>query len=127
MRRSASFEMNRPLSRRQLLAAGGAFALAGRMASAQTPVPTQRPPAHLRVAVRELPASWDPVGNTSLEHIWLSTLIFDPVARWNVDGDVLPALGLSWATTHYDRVLDITLRPDAFFDTGNVLTADDVR
>jgi peptide/nickel transport system substrate-binding protein len=54
-------------------------------------------------------------------------LLYDSVARWNVDGTILPALGLGWATTTYDRVLDITLRPDAFFQDGKPLTADDVR
>lgn len=117
------------LSRRQFLATGGAFALARALAGAQTPVatPRQRQRGNLRIAVGSLPASWDPLTVSSLEHIWLTTLLYDSVARWNLEGMILPALGLSWAYSAFDRVLDITLRPDAFFHTGKVLTPDDVR
>lgn len=93
---------------------------------AQTPVPTPRPPADLRLAVARLPGSWDPATQTSLEQTWLSTLVYDSAARWNAEGMILPSLGLSWSTTTYNRVLDITLRPDAFFQDGQNLTADDV-
>ena len=114
------------LSRRQVLAAGGALALTPWRLRAQTPVPKPRPPADLRLAVARLPASWDPVAQVSLEQTWLSTLIYDSVARWNAEGMILPSLGLGWSMTAYDRVLDITLRPDAFFQDGKNLTADDV-
>lgn len=74
-----------------------------------------------------MPTNWDPATQSLLEHIWLSTLLYDPVARWNSEGEIFPALGLHWAMSTFDRVLEITLRPDAFFLDGAQLTADDVR
>lgn len=104
-------------------------ALAGTGAAAQTPVatPRQRQRGNLRIAVGSLPPSWDPLKATSLEQVWLSTLLYDSVGRWNLAGDILPCLGLSWANSGFGRVLDVTLRPDAFFHDGAPLTPDDVR
>jgi len=117
------------LSRRHFLAAGGMLALARSLAGAQTPVavPARRQRGNLRIAVSSLPPSWDPLAVTTLEHIWLMTLLYDSVGRWNRDGAILPSLGLSWASSVFDRVLDVTLRPDAFFHEGQVLAPDDVR
>ncbi len=118
-------------SRRRLLGAGGALLLSNQSrshsAGAQTPVATPLPPARLRVAVSALPGSFDPAAAQTLEHIWLNTLVYDSLARWNVEGEVVPALGLNWSITAYDRIIDLSLRPDAFFFGGKPLTADDVR
>lgn len=118
-------------SRRQFFTAGGALLASGgshqRLARAQTPVATPLPPARLRVAVAALPESFDPAAANSLEHLWLNTLIYDSVARWNAEGSVFPALGLSWSTSTFGRVIDLSLRPDASFFGGKPLTADDVR
>jgi len=126
-RRSCDESMT--FSRRRLIGAAGAIALVGKGVRAQTPVPTpaRRQPADLRIAVRRMPTNWDPATQSLLEHIWLSTLLYDPVARWNAQGDIFPGLGLHWAASTFDRVLEITLRPDAFFLDGAQLTADDVR
>lgn len=117
------------LSRRQFLASGGMLALARSLARAQTPVgmPRRRARRNLRIAVGSIPTSWDPLHVTSLEHLWLTTLLYDSVGRWNLDGAILPALGLGWTNSAFDRVLDVTLRPDAFFHDGTLLTPDDVR
>jgi peptide/nickel transport system substrate-binding protein len=119
------------LSRRRLLGAGGALLLSNpsrrHVAGAQTPVATPLPPARLRVAVGDLPGSFDPVAARTLEHIWLSTLIYDSLARWNTEGEIVPALGLNWSITGYDRIIDLSIRPDAFFFGGKPLMADDVR
>lgn len=130
-------QMQTMLSRRRLLAAGGALAFARGVASAQTPEPALPPdsqtpemaqrPVSLSVAVGALPPSWDPAGATSLETQWLDSLLYDAIARWNANGDVFPALGLGWSITALDRVIEINLRPDAFFHDGERLTAQDVR
>lgn len=115
------------LSRRRLMATGGVFTLivGPRRTSAQTPVP--RRPASLRIAVRQLPENIDPTVSTSLEHIWLNTLTYDAPARWNAGGAIFPSLLISWSTTRRGRVLDLRVRPDAFFPDGRAVTADDLR
>jgi peptide/nickel transport system substrate-binding protein len=81
----------------------------------------------LRVAVRELPRSHDPAIGKLLDGIWLDTLACDAPFRWNADGDILPALALSWSYRAFDRIVDLVIRPDAFFADGSPVTAEDVR
>lgn len=113
------------LSRRHLLAAGAVALAAPTHARAQTPV--ARRAQTLRVAVRQLPASHDPAVAKGLDGVWLDTLAYDALFRWNAGGEMMPALALSWSRHGLDRIVDLVLRPDAFFPDATLLTAEDVR
>lgn len=127
--RTAHARRETTLSRRRLLASGGAFAMCAsqRRGWAQTPEPDPQRTTPLRVAVRQLPGHTDPATSMSLEHIWLDTLMFDAPARWNADGEIFPSVSISWSIGTWDRVIDLYARPDAFFPDGRAVVADDVR
>ena len=106
--------------------AGAAVAcLRGARVGAQTPV--AHVPQTLRVAVDRLPASHDPAVGKRLDEVWLDTLVYDALFRWNTAGEIVPALALTWARSGRDRVIDLVLRPDAAFPDGTHLTAHDVQ
>ena len=113
------------LSRRRFLAAGiGALAPPG-IVAAQTPR-TQRTRT-LRIAVRQLPDAHDPMIGKGMEGTWLDTLVYDALIRWNAEGAMMPSLALSWSRRAFDRIIELVLRPDAFFPDGRPLTAADAR
>jgi len=113
------------LSRRRLLAAGAGAVAYPVLAAAQTPrAPRSR---SLRIAVRDLPASHDPAISKGLDGTWLDTLVYDALFRWNADGVMMPSLALSWSRRDFDRLIELVLRPDAFFPDGTSVTAEDAR
>ena len=112
------------LSRRSLLAGVGGFGIA-RAAGAQTPeaspVPIRRI-RNVRVGMGTIPEIAVPAAATTMDGMWLSSLVYDAPLRWNAGGEVIPGL---FATTPDSRSTEIGLEPRAgvFFADGSRLAA----
>lgn len=112
------------LSRRQALigagAALGAFGLPN-LALAQ---PT--PGGVLRVGRADEPDLLDP-HNTSLAVSSMTMdLIFEPLARRDVDANIIPGLAESWEFTNENKTLVFNLKPGALFHDGTPMDAEAV-
>lgn len=111
------------LTRRSLLASIGGFGVAA-SASAQTPqaspTPLRRIPK-LRIGIGVQPAIAAPIDSTSMDGMWLSSLLCDSPLRWNVNGEVI---GGMFNFTADSRSTRIGLQPLAslFFSDGVQLT-----
>ncbi len=112
------------LSRRSLLTVLGGIGFT-RAAGAQTPeaspVPIRRIPK-LRVGVGSMPTVYDSSASTTMDGMWLSSLVYDAPLRWNEDGAVIPGL---FSTTFDSRSTGIGLqaRTNVFFADGSPLGA----
>lgn len=83
----------------------------------------------LRLAIREAPASLDPVdsgesGTISLPSI--SRLIFDTLVTLDARGQVQPALSPSWQVDPGNQRWQFSIRPGVTFHDGTALTSDTV-
>ena len=112
------------LTRRSLLSALGGAGIA-REALAQTPEATpgtlMRIPK-LRIGVAGDPDVSTPAGASSMDAMWLSSLVYDAPMRWNADGQVIPGL---FATTAASKSSTIQLRSrvGAMFSSGSPVTS----
>src|SRR5699024_9796785 len=76
----------------------------------------------LRIGVGSNPELVPAFSGTSMDAMWLSTLVFDAPMRWNADGVVIPGL---FSTTAASRSTVLNLRPriNAMFSDGSLVTA----
>ncbi len=111
-------------SRRSLLAAVGALGVT-KGVHAQTPVasPTAlgRIP-RLRIGMASAPDAISPAAATTMDSMWLSTLVYDAPIRWNADGVVMPGI---FSTTASSKSSEVQLQPrsNAWFSDGTAISA----
>lgn len=96
-----------------------------RAAMAQTPEASPRARIRipkLRIGMATSPELISPGMATSMDAMWLSSLVYDAPVRWNVDGVVVPGL---FSTTAASRTSLIRLQPrsGAMFSDGTIVTA----
>lgn len=112
------------LTRRSLLAGIGAAGVA-RAAAAQTPVASPAVETRiprLRIGLASAPDRIDPLSDTSMDAMWLSSLVYDAPMRWNAEGEVIPGV---FAATATSRSSSLTFRPrsDAYFSDFTPVTS----
>ncbi len=79
----------------------------------------------LTVALDGEPQQLDPYAHSNQNGIVVSRLVYEPLLRSDLDGNISP-----WLATEYkmvdDVTLSLTLRDDVYFQDGSKMTADDV-
>ena len=79
----------------------------------------------LIVALDGEPQQLDPYAHSNQNGIVVSRLVYEPLLRSDLDGNISP-----WLATEYkmidDVTLSLTLRDDVYFQDGSKMTADDV-
>src|SRR3954452_13441777 len=83
----------------------------------------------LRVAVREAPASLDPVDSAQFDAIPLysiSRLIFDTLVTLDARGQAQPGVSSSWHADPGDQRWQFSIRRGVSFDDGTAVTSDAV-
>ncbi len=92
-----------------------------------TPEPTNAPiqsgelPKTLDAAIR-----FDPATTTDADTLLLSSLLYDGLTRLDKDGNLQPALALSWTISEDQLDYVVTLRHDITFQNGTNFSADTV-
>lgn len=115
---------SRRLTRRSLMAALGVPSLA-RASAAQTPVASpeaMRRIPNLRIGVPSVPEVAMPDMATSMNAMWMSSLVFDAPMRWNSQGLVIPGLFATTATSKSSR-LQLKPRAASMFSNGSLVKA----
>jgi len=79
----------------------------------------------VRVAIAQVPMSFDPFANKQVFSQQFKHLLFDPLIRWNKDHSLENRLVKSWKRID-NRTIRFNLRPNILFHSGNKLTVDDV-
>lgn len=70
---------------------------------------------------------WDPVNNRwAASGHTVALAVYDPLATWNPDGEVVPYLAEEFVPSEDFMTWDIKLRPDITFHNGDPLNADAV-
>lgn len=96
-----------------------------RAAMAQTPEATPgaliRIPK-LRIGMGSSPELVSPTSATSMDAMWLSSLVHDAPMRWNADGEVIPGLCATVAASK-SSLVQLRPRTGAMFSDGTVVTA----
>jgi peptide/nickel transport system substrate-binding protein len=93
---------------------------------APTPQPTTRPPQPYREGVLGRPVSVNPLAARSQVDRDLIALVFDGLVKLDAEGNPVPALARSWSADPSGASWTFDLRPDARWQDGLPVTADDV-
>lgn len=115
------------LSRRSLLAGIGGYGIA---ATARAQTPEASPVARiripqLRIGVGTMPDIVAPAAATTMDGMWLSSLLYDAPMRWNTDGDVIAGVA-SITPDSRSTLVGLEPRSSVLFADGSPLTSDDI-
>lgn len=79
----------------------------------------------LTVALDGEPQQLDPYAHSNQNGLVVSRLIFDPILKADLEGNISPAIATAYEMED-DTTLSLTIRDDVYFHDGSKLTADDV-
>lgn len=81
--------------------------------------------ADITIAYDADPVSLDPMQQLSAGTIQMANMLFDPLVRYDSQLNIVPRLAKSWEQTD-DKTMRFFLRQGVKFQSGNLVTADDV-